>query len=494
MSCNIIINTAQLIGFANSNPTQIQVKGSATECDEIEVKILCHGNPFTGLTRVATDGTWEITMQIPIDAGCRCGRKVTIKASNTANVNCSATYDDSIDCKPPSGCPDILEISFEFLECVMDEVSGINKRKVRFTPNIIGTPPDPVAHIWLWGDGSDSFKLGKPEEELHDYAARPNSLPRLKIIGPEPCEETFKDVSNSFLDNFQPCECPLIADVDVIIGDCINDNGTKKRSVKFIPSITGPTPDAYSWTFGDGSPNEVGAGMPTAVDHLYENRPENEPVLQIIGPRPCPNKSKSVVLSEFENFDPCESRFPPSSIPPATFDEGGLCKGLRWSGIILTILSILALYICTCLGNTTFCWISLGLAIGAAVILAIWFIFCPRKPCNYLTLFAWQIALGAGIGAMYFINCCPWLLTLGMILITLGFLLLVRWAISCNKSLCQIMGELAIVITVIIIPVLDWLGVIPELMLCINPVVRATVATMSAVIAVVLALCTSRSS
>lgn len=139
--------------------------------------------------------------------------------------------------------------------------------------------------------------------------------------------------------------------------------------------------------------------------------------------------------------------------------------------------------------GTAFCWAAAGLAAASAIALLIWAIFCPNKPCKYGLLLSAQIALGAGIGALYFAPCCPWLWAVGAGLILAGIAGIILWAKECRKTFCQVMAELAVVITVVIIPVLDWLGLVPVLSACLNPAVEAAVSTLSAAIALALAKC-----
>jgi hypothetical protein len=54
-----------------------------------------------------------------------------------------------------------------------------------------------------------------------------------------------------------------------------------------------------------------------------------------------------------------------------------------------------------------------------------------------------------------------------------------------------VLAELAVVITVVVLPVLGWIAGISFLQACLNPIVAAAVSTLSAAIALALANCAS---
>jgi len=98
----------------------------------------------------------------------------------------------------------------------------------------------------------------------------------------------------------------VITDIDVDIGECQVDptDGQLKRKVTFTPTVTGPDPTAYEWTFGDGT-TKSDPGPPGPEEHLYEAKPGEAPQLCIEGPDACPQTCQEVPLSEFDTFEPC---------------------------------------------------------------------------------------------------------------------------------------------------------------------------------------------
>lgn len=108
-----------------------------------------------------------------------------------------------------------------------------------------------------------------------------------------------------------PQECPEITDITVEIGECEEDpvDGKLKRKVTFTPTVTG-TPTTYKWTWGDmtSDPTMAWPITPPPVSvHLYQVKPTAEPEFEIFGPfPPCGSETKTVSISEFDTFEPCE--------------------------------------------------------------------------------------------------------------------------------------------------------------------------------------------
>ena len=75
-----------------------------------------------------------------------------------------------------------------------------------------------------------------------------------------------------------PGGCPVVNFVQVDIGACQNDNATScgYRMITYTPIVTG-TPTFYTWSFGDGSPDVSGSGVPNAITHKYLKPPAFNP-------------------------------------------------------------------------------------------------------------------------------------------------------------------------------------------------------------------------
>jgi hypothetical protein len=146
--------------------------------------------------------------------------------------------------------------------------------------------------------------------------------------------------------------------------------------------------------------------------------------------------------------------------------EGDGCIASRWIATLLLILATLCFYIAGCFANSTFLSFGVGFAAAAAVIYGLWFHFCPR-PCLWVLLMSWQFSLGAGLGAMYFQNCCAHMFGIGIALFGAGLVGALVWAQQCNKTLCELTREMMVVIAVLILPALNVLGTLgPEFAAC----------------------------
>ncbi len=79
-----------------------------------------------------------------------------------------------------------------------------------------------------------------------------------------------------------PGGCPIVNFVQVDIGQCQNDNATScgYRTITYTPTITG-TPTFYQWSFGDGSPDVSGSGVPGPISHNYLKPPVLAPKLTL---------------------------------------------------------------------------------------------------------------------------------------------------------------------------------------------------------------------
>ena len=102
-------------------------------------------------------------------------------------------------------------------------------------------------------------------------------------------------------------------------------------------------------------------------------------------------------------------------------------------------------------------------------------------------LLAWQVFLGFGLVVLYFLNCCFWTLWIGLACILIGLGLMIWWAIACRRSFCQVVAELAPVVSAVI--ALIAYAAISPLSPCLNAVVGTIVGSVSAILVFILAGC-----
>lgn len=494
MACSLSITSVTGIPAGGGVTSAIRVTGTLTgDCEpivfsptvkfDVVVEVDC-GTGSASATTLSSGGSWSV--EIPVT--CTCNGTVRVRAFCASNPDCSDNVSTSLECEEAGDCP---------TGTIVVSVDGCNAdgtRAVTLAVNVASVPPGPVVGQWDYGDGTFSLATSIPGPGTyqdpgapHHYAPPgPPDPVRFLWTLPAGCPPLTAVVSG-----LEPCpiDCPQIVSVTASApSEC---NAAGKRTVQLDATLSGGPAQSYHWEFGDGEDVTINAAMfGPAVSHDY----------------PAPADTTYTAIFTATGFNgacvdsaskqvavPGCGSGPPPPPPPTTDDEGGGCKGLRWAGVVAAILATLALYICQCVpgAGSAFCWAALGLAIVSAVLLGIWWIWCP-KPCGAGLLIAWQIALGAGIGALYFAPCCPVLWVIGGALIAAAVAGMVLWIRRCRKTRCQVLAELAIVITVVVVPILGWIAGVPFLGACLDPIVAASVSTLSALIAIGLAHCATR--
>jgi hypothetical protein len=263
-------------------------------------------------------------------------------------------------------------------------------------------------------------------------------------------------------------DCPSIARILAEVGECTEDG---KRRVSFDAEIEGEGISEYLWDFGNGASERIQGRSPDTHED-YETFGPHTVTLTITGPEGCEPYTDQLVVD----------------IPACGRGEGWGCIVARWVIIALTIMASLALWIAICVPMPAFFWFAGGFALAAAIVTGIWLAFCDQ-PCAWGLLLGWQIALGVGICALYYANCCPWLWGAGAGSIALAVLLFAEWRRTCQPTFCHTVAQLGMVITVVIIPVMGWLANIPGLAACMNPMVAAAVGALGAAVGIALVAC-----
>ena len=185
-------------------------------------------------------------------------------------------------------CPEIKDIDVSFGACITEGEK--RRRKVTFTVSIEGD--DPVSWSVDFGDGSSDSGDRKPPSTIeHLYEKMPETLPKICVIGPNPCKEVCKEVDMS---GFEEClPCPTIEKIEHEILD--NTENTKTVEISVI--INGRKPDEIIWDWGDGSPEETTTEL--QASHVYKMLPD-EPgrytlTVTIIGPKDCRDSAEIVI-------------------------------------------------------------------------------------------------------------------------------------------------------------------------------------------------------
>jgi hypothetical protein len=331
------------------------------------------------------------------------------------------------------------------------------------------------------------------------YAANAG-LPTDPVTGVTSCNLTGP---SSFPITGTPPTCPQITGVSVTSPDCADETQNRPATIGFAASVQNPAAVSgpYQWDFGDsGSPSNVTQTSTPTAQHVYATPSTYTVTVSLAATTNCPETSAQGTVTI--GRCPCpegQTRDSVGNCMPTNGDGGGGDEGfgcmlLRWIGVLLIMLGMFAFIIWLCVPGLPpwASWLVLGIAIGLVaagiIVLAIWAAVCPIKPCLWGVLLTWQILLGFGLVCLYLTMCCLWLWIVGGLSIFAAAILLGIWVYRCQPTFCQIIIELAPVLTNVI-ALIGVVATVPILSACLNPAVGAVVSGVSAGLVLVLAAC-----
>jgi hypothetical protein len=179
----------------------------------------------------------------------------------------------------------------------------------------------------------------------------------------------------------------------------------------------------------------------------------------------------------------------PPTPPPPPSDESAGCLGLRIAIAVLAALGFLFAMLAGCLGVEELYYVSGGFLTVAAVLLVIYALFCPNKPCSWALLLTGQILLGTGVAAIILSNCCTWMQAAGAVSLVIGIGLLLLWRSQCDQSFCRLAKEVTFVIGGITLPLIGAIASAPVIQACIDGIASAAVSAIFGPIAAFAASC-----
>jgi len=378
----------------------------------------------------------------------------------TSPIGCADVVHSVIipECDSPPVCPIINFFNVEVLDCI--EIGNSCCRKVKFTLDAFfdlgcGTQQKPELQL-DFGDNSQPetriIVYGGNQQLIfdHEYCTSGNYTATLKVAYPNDCPEISIPVVISVCEQDDPV-CPIISIDRVEISDCKDDC---KREVELFLNIHNPNPCSIPGTFhiewGDGErhPNSSSGNLlapnspyTTPYSHEYSAGQSYTITIKVDTPSGCADITHTVNIPECDECKPpCEEKGWLSWLCP-TFQAmmiGGLGLGILW----------LILSICLPVLPASVGLIILG--VGVLGLLLYWWC-CKCKPCGWLYLLLWKLLLGIGIMLLIFGKCCS-LWIYGILLILLGILFLFLWKNKCEPSRCEILGELSLMWTTILVP------------------------------------------
>ncbi len=271
MSCEITITSVVPYGSPGQPVNSVEVKGTATDCDGVVVKITCGNLERTDSANVDAQGQWQVTFTELSEPHCLCNdpnSSLIVLAYCKADPNCSdREVLKPIQCQPYP-CPTIDHINTQLPSC--DQVMQGGVWNVTFTAIINGSGV--TNYVWSFGDGQT---LSGPnlQQVTHAYPCAGTYVVSLVILSD--CEPNYANVSTVTI-TLPPCGCPTIQ----IVADSSASDPCKWT---FKASLSGPFVqciDSYLWNFGDGT--QLTTSYPGA-EHTYSQSGTRNVTLTLIG-------------------------------------------------------------------------------------------------------------------------------------------------------------------------------------------------------------------
>lgn len=451
---------------------------------------LCPTVQFTGLSigNCNPDGTRSVSISALVTPNGSCAAELhdgtppaldsdsgSLPFTLTGSGNYSGTVTFSVVVTSPAGCspttfplgvpaclicPDVV-IDYDIGDC---DVGGT--RLVTVTADITSTSTcsaelhEPLGTIRNTGSGS-SFQLSFTG--LYPGGTSPTFA--VVITNPTTCgtDQVTIDVPG--------CNCPSISFDPPQIGDCQNGNRQVTVTANLVPPASAELHDS------GGVVASVNPGSTLTHTGTYPSGTNQPFSVVVTSPLGCDGAGTSVTL--------------PSCGGNGGGGDTGWCLGFRIIIAVAGAIAILALLLALCIpaAATALLIIAASFAVLAGIAWFLrWLFGCP-DPCQFPLLLSSQIALGAGVGALIFSGCCPWMIFagLGLTLAGLGGLLL--WRSICDKSFCQLAKEIVFVIGGIVLPLVSAILLVPLVAACVNITAFGWVTAVFGPIAIYAATC-----
>jgi hypothetical protein len=282
-----------------------------------------------------------------------------------------------------------------------------------------------VRVIWDFGDGSASLPVtitsSRTISTSHDY--RPGRFTAsLRSLDSDDCTPV------SIVLEIPECHCPETS-FNVTSGECEN-NGSRRINVS--GNLRDATGEIEAELLHNGRVvNRTRGRAPLAV-----NTEISAPVgsmqsfqIRVVQPEGCRGSSLTYTV-------------PGCGVPPE--EETG-CIISRMAVTILLALGLITAMLALCMPmlSGTFLGVAAGLIAAAGLLLILWLIFCPVKPCNWGLLMSAQVTFGVGVGVLHFTACCPTMLFVGLGGLVAGLALFGLWKEICDISWCRLSKEMA---------------------------------------------------
>jgi hypothetical protein len=428
----------------------------------------------------------------PISFPATGGNYTVGVVAQIAGLTCAASQ-SSAGFKVDPCCPQITSLK--------GLVSDGDPCTVDFTATVVGDTSG-ATFTWSFSDGTSTTSQSPTVSHAYPSSTTSASVTLTMTTSKPDCppEKTSAKVS---LDG---CTCPVITIPTAAVTGCVD--ATHGASVTFGTSVTPAVSGAsINWTVTTpaGTPFTKTTAGATTTDGATDGPWRNS----VTGATGALDVTASGAYAV--SIAATGSGIPPSCAMPApkgfaipacssSSSTNWGCVILRWAAVFLFIAAGYSWLLYFCMGpmlaaTPYTAWIpyvllaiAIVLTVAAVALLVVWLLLpiCTGKPCRWALLLLWQISIGFGTTAFYFINCCTWTLWVGIGSLALGVGLMGWWWVACKRTWCEVAAELAPVISAVI-ALIAYAALIAAA--CINTIVGVIVGTVSAVLVFAIAYC-----
>jgi hypothetical protein len=428
----------------------------------------------------------------PISFPATGGSYTVSVVAQIAGLTCAASQSSASFNVDPC-CPQITSLK--------GLISDSNPCSVDFTATVVGDTSG-AAFAWSFSDGTSSTTQSPTVSHAFPSSSTSASV-TLTMTTSKPGCPPEKISAKVPLDG---CTCPAIAIPTAAVMGCVDTSHT--ASVTFgtsvTPAVSGaainwtvttPAGTAFTKTTPGATTTDGAADGPwrnsiTGATGVLDVTAAGAYAVSVIATGPSIPPSCPM---------PAPKPFTISACSGSSSTNWG-CVILRWAAVFLFIAAGFSWLLYFCLGPTLAAipytaWIpyvllaiAIFVTLAAVALLVIWLLLpiCTGKPCRWALLLLWQVSIGFGTTALYFTNCCTWTIWVGIASLAAGVVLLIWWWVACKRTACEVIVELAPVLSAVI-ALIGYAMLIASA--CINTAVGAVVGTISAALVIVLAVC-----
>ena len=437
-SCSISILKVVGLTTASGDLVEINIFGSASFCDEVDVTFRCNGGTSNFSSKVS-DHAWSILIPAAdfVVRPCPCGSDIEVTAVCVSG-GCSDKFTGKLICQNISNCPNVSQTLND-----VDSKSDCGPGGTRTFTASITVAPDPSNPV------ATTVTIDGATVGGHPATTTPYTLNVSASLTPGSHTLAYtlspgcgSNTTSFTMPNCPPGEgCPKVELQSVKPGDC--KAGKRVASVTVLVTPAGGITDAQLIHGSTTLDSQTGMTGPFTLSGTDSFSPAGDSVtVNISTPQGCPPVSLPVKV------DPCPGDPPPTGGGPGDSggdDNGGGSWGCLFGRAAAEVLLASALFLTLvglCIPGAAPAVLIAAAATAAAGVVAfvLWWLFCGDK-CGAI-LITWQITMIGALVCWFLSTCCPAasLLAIGLGIAALA--LFVAWLKTCKPSKCRIGLEL----------------------------------------------------